>query len=122
MQVVVDNNLPRSLARLLESSGISAVHVFDAGLADAPDQALRERLADRSIVLLSRDADFWAGSPAGWAVVWLALHNPTLAELKGPVCRRLVAIIPTLRPGQRVLFAADQIRVFQHSPGRTGGR
>ena len=46
------------------------------------------------------------------AVIWIALHNPTLAQLKEPICRRLVQLIPTLRPGQRVLLANDQIKIF----------
>ena len=112
MKVVIDNNLPRSLARVLAAAGIEAVHVYDLGLANASDRMLRQRFSDEPVVLLSRDDDFWVDHPSGWDVVWLALHNPTLAQLKGPIAHTLKQIIPQLRPGQRVLFAADQLRIF----------
>ena len=85
MKVVVDNNLPRSLADLLTQNGIEATHVLDLGLADASDEILRKRLVNQDIILLSRDDDFWKHSPPNWMVVWIALHNPTLAQLKGSV-------------------------------------
>ena len=112
MRVVVDNNLPQSLARLLAQDGIDAVHIIDIGLADVSDRVLRERLGDQPIILLSRDADFWVEHPSPWAVVWIALHNPTLAQLKGPIAHLLAQVLPTLRSGQRVLLAADQVRIF----------
>ena len=112
MKVVVDNNLPRSVSRLLAESGLEAVHVGELGLSQATDQTLRQRFAGESVVFVSRDGDFWSQHPPGWAVVWIALHNPTLAQLKGPICRLLVRLIPTLRSGQRVLLANDQIKVF----------
>lgn len=112
MRVVVDNNLPYRLARLLAQAGLEAVHVLDLGMADVADHVLRERLAGEAIVFLSRDDDFWGEHPPQWAIVWVALHNPTLAQLRGPIQRLLVRIVPPLRPGQRVLLAADQVRIF----------
>ena len=113
MKVVVDNNLPRRISRLLAESGLEAVHVGELGLSQATDQALRRRFAEEPVIFVSRDGDFWSQHPSGWAVVWIALHNPTLTQLRGPICRRLVQLIPTLRSGQRVLLANDQIKVFE---------
>jgi len=112
MKVVVDNNLPRSVSRLLAESGLGAVHVGELGLSQASDQTLRQRFAGESVIFVSRDEDFWSQHPPRWAVVWIALHNPTLAQLKGPICRRLSQFLPALRPGQRVLLANDQIKIF----------
>lgn len=112
MTVVVDNNLPRSLAHRLTAAGVQAVHVIDVGLDAADDEAVRGRFAHEAIIFLSRDGDFWSHHPREWAVVWIALHNPTLAQLRGPICLHLVRLIPALRPGQRVLLAADQVRIF----------
>lgn len=112
MNVIVDNNLPRSLARVLSVSGSEAAHVIDPGLSQATDQQLRARFAAQPIVFVSRDGDFWLQHPAAWAVVWIAIHNPTLAYLRGPVSHQLSALIPTLTSGQRALLAADQVRVF----------
>jgi predicted nuclease of predicted toxin-antitoxin system len=112
MKVVVDNNLPYSLAQLLRASKIDAIHVLDVKLADVDDNVLRKHFASEEIIFLTRDNDFWENHPAPWAIVWLALHNPKLREMKGPICKTLSSLIPSLRPGQKVLMATDQIRVF----------
>jgi predicted nuclease of predicted toxin-antitoxin system len=112
MKVVVDNNLPYSLASLLRASGIEASHVIDTKLADADDDVLREHFAEEPIIFLTRDNDFWNNHPPRWSIVWLALHNPKLSEIKGPICKTLSGLLPTLSQGQKVLIATDQIRIF----------
>ncbi len=112
MKIVLDNNLPHSLARLLTQRGFEATHILELGLADASDIELRNRLADEKIVFVSRDGDFWLNHPEGWAVVWVALHNPTLASLKGSVFEVLVKLLPELQPGDHLLVASDQVRRF----------
>ena len=112
MRVVIDNNLPRSLARLLTADGIEAVHVIDLDLGGATDHMVRASFSGEPIIFLSRDGDFWSAHPSNWVVIWIALHNPTLAQLKGPMLLSLTRLIPTLRSGQKVLLAADQIRIF----------
>lgn len=112
MKVVLDNNLPKSLAQLLVERGFEAVHVREMGLSAASDAELRRRLADEQIIFVSRDGDFWLNHPDGWAVIWVALHNPTLVLLKGPVCEALAGLLSGLRPGDRILVAADQVRRF----------
>lgn len=112
MKVVLDNNLPKSLARLLAERGFEAAHVRELGLSGAPDAELRSRLAAEQIVFISRDGDFWLNHPEGWAVIWVALHNPTLALLKGPVCEALAGLLSDIHPKDRLLVASDQIRRF----------
>jgi len=113
MKVVIDNNLPRSLARLLTQNGIEAIHVIDQELSDVSDDVLRKTFAKQEIVFVSRDADFWTNHPPDWAIVWIAIHNPTLAQIKESIYKKLTKVIPTLQPGQRVLLATDQIRIFE---------
>jgi predicted nuclease of predicted toxin-antitoxin system len=66
MKVVVDNNLPRSVSRLLAESGLEAVHVGELGLSQATDQMLRQRFAGESVIFVSRDEDFWSQHPPRW--------------------------------------------------------
>ena len=113
MKVVIDNNLPWSLARLLTQNGIEAIHVVDKELSDVSDDVLRKTFSKQDIVFVSRDADFWTNHPPTWAIIWIAIHNPTLAQIKGSIYKTLANIIPTLKPGQRVLLATDQIRIFE---------
>lgn len=112
MKVVLDNNLPKSLARLLVERGFEAAHVRELGLSGASDTELRRHLAGEQIVFVSRDGDFWLNHPEDWAVIWVALHNPTLALLKGPVCEALAGLLSDIRSGDRLLIASDQIRRF----------
>lgn len=113
MKVVIDNNLPWSLARLLSHHDIDAMHVIDQELSDVSDDVLRKTFAEQDIVFVSRDADFWINHPPHWAIVWIAIHNPTLAQIKGSIFNKLAKLIPALKPGQRVLLATDQIRIFE---------
>ena len=85
MKVVIDNNLPYSLTTLLRNAGIEATHVIDAKLADVDDNVLRKHFAKDPIIFLTRDNDFWIDHPPSWIIVWLALHNPKLAEIRGPI-------------------------------------
>ncbi len=112
MKVVVDNNLPRSIASRLAQAGLAAIHVLDLELGGATDEQVRRRFAEESIVLLTRDEDFWTHRPSQWVIIWIALHNPTLAQLCGPIAHVSIDVIPKLQPGHRVLFAADQVRIF----------
>ena len=52
MKVVLDNNLPKSLTRLLAERGFEALHVRELGLSNASDVELRNHLADEQIVLV----------------------------------------------------------------------
>ena len=88
MKVVIDNNLPRSLARLLTQNGIEAIHVIDQELSDVSDEVLRKTFAKQEIVFVSRDADFWTNHPPDWAIVWIAIHNPTLAQIKESIYKK----------------------------------
>jgi predicted nuclease of predicted toxin-antitoxin system len=58
MRFLVDENLPKSLARVLLERGHDAVHATDIGLSGAKDEAVWERAASENRVLVTRDLDF----------------------------------------------------------------
>lgn len=55
---LVDENLPRSLARRLRESGVEAHDVRDVGLRGRPDPEVLQTAIDRGLVLLSGDLGF----------------------------------------------------------------
>jgi predicted nuclease of predicted toxin-antitoxin system len=111
MHALVDNNLPITLVKRIrvDIPDFAIDHIYDLGLASCSDSAIRRRFADEEIIWITRDEDFWLDCPARWSVVWLALHNPTLAFLRDSVAPALVKRLPSIRPGQRVLITEDSI-------------
>ncbi|MDZ7754009.1 MAG: DUF5615 family PIN-like protein [Gammaproteobacteria bacterium] len=76
----------RSHAGWLVEQGHHAAHVYDIGLADAPDRAIWEEASRREAVLVSKDEDFVSLRtllPDGPALVWVRLGNTTRRALLG---------------------------------------
>lgn len=58
----------------------------------------------QNIVFVSRNEVFWNNHPPPWAIVWIAIHNPILAQNKELTFKILTGVIPTLEPGQIRIF------------------
>ncbi len=113
MRVFLDNNLPKRLSDLLATTNQPVIHVHEMGWQDLADHLLIKKIGEESIVWISRDNDFWRAAPSTWAVIWIALHNPSLARLLGEVAEALKTILPQVGPGSRVLFSEDEILHLQ---------
>jgi len=57
MQFLIDASLPRSAADLLRRLGHDATDVRDAGMRDAPDNAIADYAKRNHLVLITRDFD-----------------------------------------------------------------
>jgi predicted nuclease of predicted toxin-antitoxin system len=83
MRFLVDEDLPRSLARVLRSAGHDALDVRDIGLRGRPDQEVFSAAQDRDAVLVSGDRGFAniitypPGSHAGIVVAHFPNEIPT---------------------------------------------
>lgn len=85
MKFIVDNQLPRALARLIQSEfGAEAIHVTDVGLRDATDGELWAYASTNNSILISKDEDF----------VNMVLHTPTapLVWVRVGNCRRAIIL------------------------------
>jgi predicted nuclease of predicted toxin-antitoxin system len=60
MKLLLDQGLPRSTVRRLQSAGIEASHVGDRGLATASDSRILELALQEDMVVVTLDADFHA--------------------------------------------------------------
>lgn len=84
MKVLVDNQLPLALARLLNAKGAECLHVLDVNLGKATDGEIWRYAAAHGMVLISKDDDFFHLSGqqrAGVQLVWVRLGNCRNAKL-----------------------------------------
>ena len=58
LKVLVDEDLPRSTAALLQSLGINASDVRDVGLKGASDAQVFEYAQKESRIIITRDVEF----------------------------------------------------------------
>lgn len=78
MKLLVDNQLPETLARYLDSRGLASEHVRDLGMQSATDADIWQYARQRNRVIVTKDEDFPQlvdryGSPP--SVVWVRLGN-----------------------------------------------
>ena len=102
MKFLVDENLPPALAARLSELGHDAIHVKDAGLIGANDDAVAAaRREDR--VTLTRDADFrMTGADTGGAqVLRLGIGNAENTALLQWIAPRLPDAVRRLEQGER---------------------
>lgn len=105
MRFLVDAQLPPALARLIESLGHAAEHVFDCGLARAGDSVIRARAADTEAVIVTKDEDFAVHRVLhdGPAVVWVRIGNTRRAELLRRVEAEFAVVVATLERGETLV-------------------
>jgi len=113
MRVILDNNLPRRMAKSLQglAPGCDVCHLSDLECR-LRDGEIRRRLGGESIVWITRDEDFWLDAPASWAIVWVACHNPRLAFLRESLAPAIARHLPDLVPGSRLLATEDVVTLI----------
>jgi predicted nuclease of predicted toxin-antitoxin system len=91
VQLLLDQNLSFRLARRLEDLYPGSLHVSDVGLHAADDDEVWRYAAAESLLLVSKDSDFYQrsllfGPPP--KVVWLRLGNCTTGAVEECLRRR----------------------------------
>ena len=69
MKILLDENFPLGLLRVLQSDGWDADHIITLAWRGASDQRIRERLQDPQIVFFTQDDDFLFGEAVAAVVV-----------------------------------------------------
>lgn len=69
MKVLLDENFPLALVRVLQAAELDVEHVITLGWRGASDSRIRERLQDDQILFLTQDDDFLFGEPVTAIVV-----------------------------------------------------
>ncbi len=91
MKLLVDNQLPSALARLLSANGFECQHVLDIGLDAASDQIIWEYAKKEDLVIVTKDEDFAQLADRQTTippqVLWVRLGVPQSC-LTESICRR----------------------------------
>jgi predicted nuclease of predicted toxin-antitoxin system len=78
VKFLVDNQLPKALAKHLQAMGHDCQHVLDANLANASDALICRYAASQERILISKDEDFVylsAQPNPQIRLVWVRLGN-----------------------------------------------
>lgn len=106
MKFLIDNQLPRALAKHLEQKGLTSSHVDDLGLDQADDRDIWAHAGANDFVIVSKDADFLhlsVADPNGPAFVWVRLGNCRKAALLAAFDRVLSSLMQALNQGDKVI-------------------
>lgn len=106
MKLLVDNQLPAALARLLDDCGVPALHVRDLGLDSASDREIWRYAKIHGFTIASKDEDFLHLAKLdadGPALVWVRLPNCRKADLLATFRTILPRLLATLATGQKVV-------------------
>lgn len=108
IKVLVDENLPRTLAVRL---GTNAIHATTLG-ERMPDSRLWRYAKEHGCVILTKDADFFdrvslEGAPP--KVVWIRLGNLRRSAMENEIVRQWPAVLALLESADLVEVHADRL-------------
>ena len=69
MTILLDENFPLGLVRVLETGGLHVEHIITLGWRGASDTRIRTRLSSPQVLFLTQDEDFLFGEPVPSIVV-----------------------------------------------------
>jgi predicted nuclease of predicted toxin-antitoxin system len=80
VKVLLDENFPLGLVRILQADGLEVEHIITLGLRGTSDARIRERLTDRELVFLTQDDDFLSGETVSavkrrWSLISSSLFS-----------------------------------------------
>jgi len=103
---LIDNQLPRALARHMRNYGCAAIHVADLGLQTADDRDLRALASANGYVIVSKDEDFFqlaVADPGGPPLIWVRVGNRRTSALCESFDAAWPQIIAALSCGQKIV-------------------
>ena len=106
MKFLVDNQLPKALARFLASRGVDCQHVLDLELGEATDASIWDYASRNDCVVISKDEDFLylANVPSAKArFVWVRFGNCRSKTLLAAVENLWPKIEAGLKAGDRII-------------------
>lgn len=106
MKFLVDNQLPKALARWLTERGHDAVHVLDRGQGQTDDRHIWAEAIAEGRIVVSKDEDFFilATRPGDTGqLLWLRVGNCRTQALLSNLDTSLPAIIQAFQSGQRIV-------------------
>lgn len=106
MKLIVDAQLPPSLAQSLRQAGCDAVAVREIGLREAKDSAIWQYALQNNAAILTKDEDFaerclCSQNPP--VVIWLRIGNATNPTLLTWFLPLLPAVMQRIQAGDTLI-------------------
>jgi predicted nuclease of predicted toxin-antitoxin system len=105
VNILIDAQLPPSLARMLTNAGHQAKHVREVGLRNATDGVIWDYAVRERAVIVTKDEDFALRRlhvSDGPTIVWLRIGNSSTPALQ----RRLMPLFPEI---ERMVTMGDGV-------------
>jgi predicted nuclease of predicted toxin-antitoxin system len=106
VKFLVDNQLPVTLARHLQTQGFDCQHVLEVGLAEASDTEVCRYADEQGRIIISKDEDFLhlATRPeAATRVLWVRLGNCRTSTLIAAFVEFWPIVESCLKAGDRII-------------------
>ena len=106
MKFLVDNQLPKELARWLVSQGHDAEHVLDRGQGQTDERQLWSEAFAEDRIMVSKDEDFFIlamREDDSGKLLWLRVGNCRTAALVASFEKSLPAILAAFEEEQRIV-------------------
>lgn len=119
MTVLLDENFPLGLVRVLEADGLKVEHIITLGWRGASDARIRQRLNDGELIFLTQDEDFLSGKavPATIVVSRVRQSRPLTDRIQA--WRIAVQTLLTIKGTTRVFELHDDGTVVPWSPAES---
>lgn len=108
MKVLLDENFPLGLVRVLEAHGLHVEHIITLGWRGASDTRIRTRLSSPEVLFLTQDEDFLFGESVASIVVVSRVRQARRLTERVEVWRRAVAELLRTPQAQRLFELTDE--------------
>lgn len=119
MTVLLDENFPLGLVRVLEADGLKVGHIITLGWRGASDARIRERLSDSNLVFLTQDEDFLAGEAVAAAIVVSRVRQSRTLSDRIHVWKIAVHTLLAITGATRVFESRDDGALVPWSPAES---
>jgi len=107
VKVLLDENFPLGLVRVLQADGLQVEHIINLGWRGASDRRIRERLSDRDIVFLTQDDGFLSGASVGATIIVSRVRQSRRLADRIDVWRKAIASLSVAAQATRVFELTD---------------
>lgn len=108
MKVLLDENFPLGLVRVLELDGVQVEHIITLGWRGASDTRIRRRLSSPKVLFLTQDEDFLFGESVASIVVVSRVRQARRLTEPIEVWRRAVGELLSTPQSLRLFELTDE--------------
>ena len=108
MKILLDENFPLGLVRVLEADGLSVEHIITLEWRGASDARIRTRLSAADVLFLTQDEDFLFGESVASIVVVSRVRQARLLSERIEVWSRAVGQLVRMPHTHRLFELTDE--------------